>query len=394
MHGARAPALRRRVAFAAVHVLVLLHRSALGQEDELAEDEPLPDVCSECRVIHDVDTCQCVCAAREDTGVDLTALSGKVFQTSDDEGRSYLINLCGAIAKEELPPECSQLDLDAQPSVVRFSTRNPADCETLGSTGTMSVTKRDDDDDDAVADVVFPSEMSAPPLECAQDLRGSRTFVLVLTHADSDGTPGAVQAAQSNYFGSTLPCDSYTARWPTASATAATAADEDANGGNCGEVNALYITVPFFSLLVGTAITFVRKAKAGTGSMPFGLPNMTTDQISVFALCYMTYVLYHALRAGFSGCKSSMVAESGFTKQQMGNMDTGFLLSYGAGQFFWGSLADKVSAKITTVNGMYAIAAVVMFCESVASQFSQHCCDMWRAQTVRHTPCCPPDSIS
>ena len=92
--------------------------------------------------------------------------------------------------------------------------------------------------------------------------------------------------------------------------------------------------------------------------MPFGLPMMTPEQLSVFGLSYMTcvlphalpaatiepansspfrvsamleiqrtresaslnhsewaavsrYVLYHALRAGFSGCKSSLVSESG-----------------------------------------------------------------------------------
>ena len=177
------------------------------------------------------------------------------------------------------------------------------------------------------------------------------------------GTPAATTASfYSNQTASAVDFElKKSAPLAKAEGTASRAADDGAAEETEAELNALWITGPFFAVLAITAITFVRKAQAGTGSMPFGLPNMTADQLSVFGLCYMSYVSYHALRAGFSGCKSSMMSESGFTRSQMGNMDTGFLLAYAAGQFYWGSLADQVSAKVTTIRGMYGIAAVVIF---------------------------------
>jgi MFS family permease len=40
-------------------------------------------------------------------------------------------------------------------------------------------------------------------------------------------------------------------------------------------------------------------------------------------------------------------------------MDTAFLLAYSFGQFFWGDLGDRVSAKRTVTAGMYGVGAVV-----------------------------------
>jgi hypothetical protein len=371
-------------------VLLLSLPGASAQEDGL---RPEQNPCGEnCPAEFGVPTCNCLCTAWENTGADLTPLAGRVVRSVDDRGYAYVIRVCGEVVKENVPAEC-RLDAGSQPSVVRYRSRSPVECETIGTVGNTVARSFADN----TVDVIFPSDMRDPPVECQQDLRGSRTFVLVLTPADDDQGPGPVRAAASNYYRSDAPCDSYTASWPTTAMGSDVVGDGGSDvvgdGSTCEEINALYITGPFFAVLAVTATGFVRKAKAGTGSMPFGLPNMTSEQLSVFALCYLTYVLYHALRAGFSGCKSSMVSESGFTKAQLGNMDTGFLLLYGVGQFFWGARADQVSPKVTTVNGMYSIAGVVILCEFYASAYIVSA-GMWlyqcscRPLTFRMCCCC------
>ncbi len=304
---------------------------------------------SDCLAQFDTVTCRCLCLAWENTGADLSPLADRVVRSVDDQGYNYVIKLCGVVVKEDVPSEC-RLDVGTQPSVVRYQPGSPVGCEVIGMVEATEATRHVDN----TVDVILP---------CQHGVRGSRNFVLVLVPADADQDPGRVRAAAPNDHSSDAPCDSYSASWPTTAVGPASEGDD----GTCGEINALYITGPFFLVLAVIAIVFMRNAKAGTGGMPFGLPNMTSDQLSVFALCYLTYALYHALRAGFSGCKSSMVSESGFSKTQMGNMDTGFLLLYGAGQFFWGSRADQVSPKLTTVNGMYSIAGVVILCELCSS---------------------------
>ena len=328
-------------------------RDAAGVEDlrqALAQQGPDAVSALPCNLA----TCECA-------GIDLSALAGRAFTTTDGAENTYVVALCGEVPKAELPAACR---LGTQrPSVVRYSdlgcvalaSAGPS-CGTDGSANCgMWATPRAD----GGVDVAYTTDAASAGMESAttcytvaagQHLHAA--FTASLTHLDCDldtcAEPGPGQVEDA-------PCDSVAVHWPTVAVL--TAEQEETKE----ELNALWITGPFFAILAGTAITFVRKARAGTGNMPFGLPSMTADQLNTFGLCYATYMFYHALRAGFSGCKSSMVSESGFTKQQMGNMDTGFLLAYAWGQFYWGSMADKVSAKITTVNGMYAIAGVVIF---------------------------------
>ena len=74
----------------------------------------------------------------------------------------------------------------------------------------------------------------------------------------------------------------------------------------------MMITVPFFLLLAIVAFLFVSRARRGHGSMPFGLPNMTAEQLSVFGMAYLTYVLYVSVKAAqaffiSSGGKTSVL---------------------------------------------------------------------------------------
>eukprot|EP01047_Picozoa_sp_COSAG01_P067835 COSAG01_NODE_9661_length_2377_cov_1.574627_1_plen_442_part_10 len=383
-------------------VLLLSLPGASAQEDGL---RPEQNPCGEnCPAEFGVPTCNCLCTAWENTGADLTPLAGRVVRSVDDRGYAYVIRVCGEVVKENVPAEC-RLDAGSQPSVVRYRSRSPVECETIGTVGNTVARSFADN----TVDVIFPSDMRDPPVECQQDLRGSRTFVLVLTPADDDQGPGPVRAAASNYYRSDAPCDSYTASWPTTAidgwddrqhgqslrvapvapvpvletytvdgcttdqsycgtyrrvdntlcdgapvyqsvdggsvmfrttagengphdagstywaitiadrlqdcfgdsapvvsavgtlppidgwddrqhgqslrvapgSTTAMGSDVVGDGSTCEEINALYITGPFFAVLAVTATGFVRKAKAGTGSMPFGLPNMTSEQLSV-----------------------------------------------------------------------------------------------------------------
>jgi hypothetical protein len=44
-----------------------------------------------------------------------------------------------------------------------------------------------------------------------------------------------------------------------------------------------------------------------------GLSELTVFGLQVFGLSYLSYVAFHAVCAGFSGCKTSLVDYSGFT---------------------------------------------------------------------------------
>ena len=297
----------------------------------------------------DITASSCVC-----DGVALDSLRGRVFTAEDTAGGLYSISLCDPLTKEQLPEGCV-LDLDAEnPAIVRYEPSSPAGCQAVASAGPECGGAGGSAECAMVAagasaansrlDLQFTTTAcSQRDAACAGS--GCESFTFLMTGSDSTEGPGVVSLGS---------CGGRSAPWPTLALAPAEVQEEEE------VINALYITTPFFLALAATAIIFVRRARAGTSSMPFGLPLMSAPQVNVFALCYGTYVLYHALRAGFSGCKSSLVSESGFTKAQIGNMDTAFLLAYAAGQFYWGSMADRVSAKKTVCNGMVVISSIVV----------------------------------
>lgn len=80
--------------------------------------------------------------------------------------------------------------------------------------------------------------------------------------------------------------------------------------------------------------------------------------ILVALLTFLSYAAYHIQRIGFSGLKSSMKGEAGFSKLRFGTMDMCYMFAYAFGQFICGRAADIVSPKRALVYGMMICAAL------------------------------------
>lgn len=94
---------------------------------------------------------------------------------------------------------------------------------------------------------------------------------------------------------------------------------------------------------------------------------MTQIQINnsvkkLFWLCWFAYCMSYIGRLNFSACMADIIADTGITKAFAGTIGTGFLASYGSGQFINGLIGDKISPKYMVCTGLFAagIANVTM----------------------------------
>jgi len=111
-----------------------------------------------------------------------------------------------------------------------------------------------------------------------------------------------------------------------------------------------------------------KKRMPGVMDYLYGEANMSAGERSRYAvdcrmvlvalLTFLSYAVYHAQRIGFSGIKTSMKNEAGFTKIRLGTMDMFYLFAYAFGQFVCGRAADLLSPKRALCFGMVICAAL------------------------------------
>src|SRR3954465_4063036 len=75
-------------------------------------------------------------------------------------------------------------------------------------------------------------------------------------------------------------------------------------------------------------------------------------QVIVFALTWVAYATYYLGRKGISVCKVDLQERFGLSKAMLGNIDTGYLAAYACGQFFWGSIGDRLGSRRLVGLGM------------------------------------------
>jgi len=78
----------------------------------------------------------------------------------------------------------------------------------------------------------------------------------------------------------------------------------------------------------------------------------------VFGLTWLSYFSFYQSRKNFSVVKKSLESEGVATRDELAVIDTTYLASYAVGQFVWGTLADRVSARRMLAVGMLGSAAM------------------------------------
>jgi sugar phosphate permease len=86
------------------------------------------------------------------------------------------------------------------------------------------------------------------------------------------------------------------------------------------------------------------------------------SQAIVFSLTWLAYATYYLGRKGISVCKVDLQERFGLSKAALGYIDTGYLAAYAGGQFFWGSIGDRLgSRRLVGIGMICAAGACVMF---------------------------------
>jgi sugar phosphate permease len=92
------------------------------------------------------------------------------------------------------------------------------------------------------------------------------------------------------------------------------------------------------------------------------LKKIRDQQILVFALTWIAYATYYLGRKGISVCKVDLQQRFGLSALSLGYIDTGYLAAYALGQFFWGSIGDRLGSRLLIGVGMLLTAvACVLF---------------------------------
>lgn len=92
-------------------------------------------------------------------------------------------------------------------------------------------------------------------------------------------------------------------------------------------------------------------ARDPEAALPFPL------RARVFALTWIAYASYYLARKNFSVVKKRLEREYELTETQLGDIDTGYLVAYTAGQFLAGLAGDRVGARRLIGFGMLLSAA-------------------------------------
>jgi sugar phosphate permease len=77
-----------------------------------------------------------------------------------------------------------------------------------------------------------------------------------------------------------------------------------------------------------------------------------------FALTWGAYAVIYFCRKNFSVAKDAIGAEHALTNAQLGDLDSGYLVAYAAGQFLSGMLGDRIGGKRLVGFGLLATAAM------------------------------------
>jgi sugar phosphate permease len=77
----------------------------------------------------------------------------------------------------------------------------------------------------------------------------------------------------------------------------------------------------------------------------------------VFGITWIAYASYYLGRKGISVCKVDLQSRFGFSAATLGYIDTGYLAAYACGQFFWGTVGDRMGSRWLLGLGMLAAAA-------------------------------------
>lgn len=84
----------------------------------------------------------------------------------------------------------------------------------------------------------------------------------------------------------------------------------------------------------------------------------TSRRTRTFALTWLSYASYYLTRKPFSVAKKTLADEHGLSKQELANVDTGYLAAYAVGQFTWGFVADRIGPRRMIGAGMLATAGL------------------------------------
>jgi len=98
----------------------------------------------------------------------------------------------------------------------------------------------------------------------------------------------------------------------------------------------------------------------------------------IFLVTWLAYAGFYLTRKSFSVAKIGMAEDPSIllTKGQMSSIDAAFLVSYAAGQFFWGMLGDRKGARKLVLLGMMGsiLTAAAMGFSSTAVLFGVFFC--------------------
>jgi len=82
----------------------------------------------------------------------------------------------------------------------------------------------------------------------------------------------------------------------------------------------------------------------------------------MFVLTYVTYASLYLTRKPLSIVKSALETDLGVSRQQLGSIDTGFLVCYAVGQFLTGALGDVYGPRrVLTVGYLGSAVAALVF---------------------------------
>ena len=102
--------------------------------------------------------------------------------------------------------------------------------------------------------------------------------------------------------------------------------------------------MPVLRATGGTNVPGYDSALLGLAPSPPSAPSdsagLSTRQVALFVLTYLAYVAIYFARKPVSVTKVSLSEELGLTAEQLGAVDTAFLVTYTAGSFLGGRLGD------------------------------------------------------
>ncbi len=88
----------------------------------------------------------------------------------------------------------------------------------------------------------------------------------------------------------------------------------------------------------------------------------------MFVFTWLAYAAASAVRRPLSVSKSTLATDLGFSKVELGWLDTAFYLPYGIGMVYGGPLADRYGATLVLFGGM-TISSIAVFIQSMCSGF-------------------------